>query len=320
MPLPNLASPKEHVQWYKDLGVNTIQTFCVSCNGYAWYKNGIVPEQPGLTHDFLPEMVRLGHKEGMKVMGYFCIGSNTRWGIENPELSYGYSDQCHIPYTKAYLKYLDEAIRDAVGKTGIDGFMIDWLWQPERTATNGKWLESEKQLYKELMGEAFPGEKELPEEKYNEYSRKAIDNCWKTIYTAAKQTNPDCVIWLSCHTTDHPHVVNSEMFKQVDWLMNEGGDIERVDGIKNQVGSHTKLLTCLAQWNNQDALEIVPLAVKNNIGLYGFTKPGENSMLPPINKYLSLSVDSLDGDEKNIAALARIFNGYSMSYKKTKHN
>jgi len=43
-------------------------------------------------------------------------------------------------------------------------------------------------------------------------------------------------------------------------------------------------------------------------------------MLPPINKYLSLSVDSLDGDEKNIAALARIFNGYSMSYKKTKHN
>ena len=91
----------------------------------------------GLTYDFLPEMVRLGHKEGMKVMGYFCIGSNTRWGIENPELSYGYSDHCHIPYTKAYLKYLDEAIRDAVSKTGIDGFMIDWLWQPERI--NDQW-------------------------------------------------------------------------------------------------------------------------------------------------------------------------------------
>jgi hypothetical protein len=30
------------------MGVNTIQTFIVSCNGYAWYKNGVVPEQPGL--------------------------------------------------------------------------------------------------------------------------------------------------------------------------------------------------------------------------------------------------------------------------------
>ena len=62
------ASPQEHVQWYKDMGVNTIQTFIVSCNGYAWYNNDVVPEQPGLKHDFLPEMVRLGHKEGMKVM------------------------------------------------------------------------------------------------------------------------------------------------------------------------------------------------------------------------------------------------------------
>ncbi|MDZ7608846.1 MAG: hypothetical protein U5K79_25440 [Cyclobacteriaceae bacterium] len=33
------ASPAEHIRWYKDMGVNTIQTFIVSCNGYAWYKN-----------------------------------------------------------------------------------------------------------------------------------------------------------------------------------------------------------------------------------------------------------------------------------------
>lgn len=83
------ADPKEHIKWYKDLGVNVIQTFIVSCNGYAWYKNGPVPTQPGLQHDFLPEMVWLGHREGMKVMGYLCIGSNTRWGQENPDYSYG---------------------------------------------------------------------------------------------------------------------------------------------------------------------------------------------------------------------------------------
>ena len=79
------ANPAEHVSWYKDMGVNTIQTFIVSCNGYAWYKNGVVPEQPGLKYDFLPEMVRLGHQEGMKVMGYLCIGPNTRWGMEYPD-------------------------------------------------------------------------------------------------------------------------------------------------------------------------------------------------------------------------------------------
>jgi hypothetical protein len=31
------ADPARHVAWYKMLGANVIQTFCVSCNGYAWY-------------------------------------------------------------------------------------------------------------------------------------------------------------------------------------------------------------------------------------------------------------------------------------------
>ena len=75
----NGADPAAHVAWYKAVGANVIQTFCVASNGYAWYKNGFVPEQPGLKHDFLPEVVKLGHKEGMKVMGYFCISANPRW-------------------------------------------------------------------------------------------------------------------------------------------------------------------------------------------------------------------------------------------------
>ena len=306
------ASPVEHVKWYKDMGVNTIQTFCVSCNGYSWYKNGVVPEQPGLKHDFLPEMVKLGHQEGMKVMGYFCIGSNTKWGIENPELSYGYPNRPHIPYTQQYLKYLDTAIRDAVSKTGIDGFMIDWLWQPERTSTNGKWLESEKKLFRDVMGEEFPGEEELSEAKYIEYSRKTIENCWKVLYKAARETNPECIIWLSCHTPTHPHVVNTEMFKEVDWLMNEGGDMEKIVAVKNMIGKHTKLITCLAQWNGQDAMEVVPEAIKAGIGLFGFTKPDMNSLLPPVKNYLSVSLDSLQGDSKNIATLARVYKGLSL--------
>ena len=191
------ADPARHVAWYKALGANRIQTFCVSCNGYAWYKHGVVPDQPGLKHDFLREVVRLGHRENMLVMGYFCAGANPRWGQEHPGLSYGFPSAPHVPYTDEYLAYLDAAVRDAVGKTGIDGFMIDWVWQPSPQSTAGKWLPCEKKLYAQLMGQPFPGEGRLTKELEIAYGRKALDRCWATIHKAAKETNPGCIIWLT---------------------------------------------------------------------------------------------------------------------------
>lgn len=310
------ASPEDHIKWYKDLGVNTIQTFCVSCNGYAWYKNGVVPAQPGLKYDFLPEMVRLGHKEGIKVMGYFCIGSNTRWGIENPDFSYGFPADRHIPFTRKYLEYLDTAIRDAVKKTGIDGFMIDWFYQPNRNSTGGEWLDCEKQRYEELMGKPFPGVNKLSDEDYNVYSRLAIDKCWEVIHKAAKETNPDCIIWLTCFDITHPHVINSRMFQEVDWLMNEGGDLKKIEEIRSMVGKDTRLITCLANWNNQDAKSVAVEAEKTGVGLYGFAKPNSNSLLPPIDHYLSMPVDSLKGDDRNIAVFARVYNHFPVNYMK----
>ncbi len=119
------ADPQAVVDWHKTIGSNVIQTFCVSLNGYAYYRNEVTPEQPGLKHDFLREVVRLGHNEGMVVMGYFCIAANTRWGKENPELSYPTNDQYHLPYTDEYLAYLNAAITDAVNTTGIDGKFIE---------------------------------------------------------------------------------------------------------------------------------------------------------------------------------------------------
>ena len=301
------ADPQAHVAWYKGIGCNVIQTFCVSCNGYAWYKGGVVPEQPGLKHDFLSEVVRLGHREKMLVMGYFCIGSNTRWGRQHPELSYNSPSACHIPYTREYLDYLAAAIRDAVKKTGIDGFMIDWVWMPDRGANGGKWLPCEQKLYRELMGEEFPGEGRLSKQQDTAYSRKAIDRCWATIRKAAKEANPNCIIWLSCFDPTHPHVVDSRMFKEVDWLMNEGGDLQRIRSIRPMIGSHTRLITCLADWNKQDPEKIVPEALKAGIGLYGFTKPQEDSLLPPLDTYLKQPPGQLKGDAKNIVVLARAY-------------
>jgi hypothetical protein len=83
------ASPEEHVAWYAALGCNVIQTFAVSRSGYAWYRGGPVPPQPGLKHDFLTEMVKLGHARGMKVMGYYRVGANTPWGLTHTNLSHG---------------------------------------------------------------------------------------------------------------------------------------------------------------------------------------------------------------------------------------
>lgn len=304
------ADPAEHVAWYKAIGANVIQTFAVSCNGYAWYKNGFVPEQPGLKHDFLPEMVRLGHKEGMLVFGYFCISANPKWAKDHPELSYGAPATYHIPYTDEYLDYLSKAVSDAVSKTGIDGFMVDWLWQPKRESTKGKWLDCEKKLYQQLMGEPFPGEDKLAKEQDLAYSRKAIDRCWKAIHKAAKDANPDCIIWVTSNHMDHPHVVDSDMYRQADWLMNEAGDIKRIKAAENMVGKHTRLITCLALWNRMDATQVVPEAIKANVGLYGFAMPRKHgSGLIPLEPILSRPVHELKGDDRNIATLARAYHG-----------
>jgi hypothetical protein len=304
------ADPKEHVAWYKALGCNAIQTFCVSCNGYAWYKNGVVPEQPGLKYDFLPEMVRLGHRENMLVFGYFCIGSNTRWGQTHPDLSYGIPSACHIPFTDEYLAYLNGAIQDAVKKTGMDGFMVDWVWLPnDRSSTGGRWLDCEKKLYAELMGEPFPGEDKLTTEQVNAYGRKSIERCWKTIRRAAKETNPKCLIWVTCNDVHNPQVANSRMLRETDWLLNEAGDIQRTQAARKMIGSQTRLMTCLAAWNGQNPSVVVPAAEKAGIGLYGFTKPTEDSLLPPVSTFLRQPPRAFKGDYRNIAVLARAYLG-----------
>jgi len=306
------ADPAAHVAWYQAMGANVIQTFCVSTNGYAWYKDGFIPEQPGLKHDFLPEVVKLGHQKGMLVFGYFCAAANPKWGADHPELSYGTPTTYHIPYTDEYLNYLSRSIGDAVRKTGIDGFMVDWLWMPKRDATQGKWLSCEKQLYEQLMGEPFPGEDKLTGEQDLAYSRKAIDRCWKAIRKAAKDANPNCVVWLTVNHMNHPHVVNSDMYRQADWLMNEAGSIHGIDQVKDMVGEHARLITCLARWNNQDATTVVPEALAAGVGLYGFTTPTRGDGLVPLEPIFARQVSELSGDARNIAVLARAYQGQSI--------
>jgi arylsulfatase A-like enzyme len=312
------SDPADHFAWYKMMGVTTIQTFCVSTNGYAWYKNGFVPEQPGLKHDYLPEMVKLGHAEGMKVFGYFTIGSNPRWAKLRPDQNYtsddigGLSGGYHVVYTDEYLDFLSKSIADAVGRTGIDGFMIDWLWQPTRKATKGRWIEAEKKLYKQLMGKPYPGDKELTVRDELAYSRKALTRAWNAIRKAAKDTNPDCKVWLTVNTMDHPHMLDSEIYQEVDWLMNEAGDMGRINQVKDMIGKHSRLITCMAAWTGVNATDVVPQALEAGIGLYGFNDPRAKDV-KSLAALLAKPVWGLKGDQRNIATLARAYNGVDLN-------
>ena len=308
------ADPKAHVAWHKAVNANVIQTFAVSCNGYAWYKSKFIPEQPGLVHDFLTEVVKLGHAEGMKVMGYFCIGANRRWGKENPKLSYGTPSSRHIPYTDEYLTFLSTSITDAIKTTSMDGFMIDWVWMPNRKETGGKWIDAEKKLYQQLMGEAFPGEDKLSKEKDLEYGQKAIDRCWETIRKAAKAADSNQIIWLTTNKVRSSLVVNSKMYKEVDWFMGEAGKLDEILSAKSVVGKHTRLLTCLSDFGGGNAAEDVPEAIKAGVGLYGYAKPDRDlkDATISLDKILTKQITELKGNSKRIATLARAYGGKQM--------
>ncbi|MCP4450010.1 MAG: hypothetical protein GY809_00995 [Planctomycetes bacterium] len=305
------ADPAQHVAWYKALGANVIQTFCVSCNGYAWYKGGVVPAQPGLKHDFLTDVVRLGHQEGMTVMGYFCIGANTRWGQAHPDQSYGTPSHTHIPFTTAYIDYLCEAVADALTTTGCDGFMVDWFFNGPYNPHNAplKWLACEQRMWTELMHSTFPGKDYVTRPQETEFKRRAVERCWTRVRKAAKTANPDCIIWLSCHDLKHPQLVGSKIFKEADWLMNEAGDMATIETTRNMVGPHTKLLTCVVGWGDKhNARELVPAAREANVGVYGFSKPGADSLPLSISTYHASPIGSFKGNDRNIATLARWYN------------
>jgi hypothetical protein len=208
------ASPEEHVAWYEGIGANTIQTFCVSTNGYAWYKGGVVPPQPGLKYDFLRRVAELGHRKKMLAMGYFCAGANTKWGLEHPDLSYGSPSDLHIPFTDEYIDYLCRSIEDAVRHTGIDGYMLDWLWNPNPNLRKSGWIASEQKLFEKLAGVPFPKAGQPAAADVLSYERAAIERCWSHVHEVTKSANRNATIWLSCSKLSDPTIAETRVLKQ----------------------------------------------------------------------------------------------------------
>jgi hypothetical protein len=116
----------------------------------------------------------------------------------------------------------------------------------------------------------------------------------------------------------HAHVVNSKLFKQADWLMNEGGAMEVSPQLKAQIKPDTKLISCLAAWNGKDPSTVIPEAHKHGVGLYGFTapSPGKGGLVN-LEKFMTKPIEELKGDERNISALARTYHGVDSEAKWT---
>jgi hypothetical protein len=263
-------------------------------------------------------MVKIGRKKNMKVFGYFCVGANNKWEEDHPDLCYQMDGQ-QIPYTTQYIDYLCASIEDAIKKTDMDGIMLDWFYNPgggRDPLPPLRWMPCEQIMFQELMNQPFPGIDKITPEIELDFRRKAIDRAWKKIKEITKKTKPDCIIWLTAYAVNSKEYSGSNLLKEVDWLMNEAGYIERTTAIRELVGSKTRLITCLAAWNKQDPAVIGPASIKEKVGLYCFTDPTIGPMLPPIDYYLSNSVDSLKGDEKNIAVLARVYNNLPLDYIK----
>ena len=297
------ADPAAHVRWYKDIGANCIQTFVLSCNGYAWYKGGPIPEQPGLKSDFLPEVVRLGHEQRMLVMGYYCIGANSLWGQRHPDQSYGTPSGMHIPLTKDYIDYLCVSVEDALKKTGIDGFMLDWMQN-----TSGKWLDCEKTMYAELMGVPFPGADKIKPADKAKFDGLAVARCWTRIRDTARKVKPDCILW--------PNGLHHLKLEGPDWLLNEGPAVQPTETARQQLdGRPIRLIQNQVGWPQHDARKVFSNARYQSWDFYGFAAPYDNSLPLPVAEYLNRPIDDFKGadrmtiNDRNIAALVRFYLG-----------
>jgi len=290
------ADPEEHVRWYQDLGCNTIQTFCVSYNGYAWYPSEVAPVTPGLKcPDFLGRMVELGRRAGMRVMGYFCLGSNAYWEDRHPNMAH-IEDRgsVNVPFTLEYLDYFCRSVEDAMKKTDVDGFMIDWI----RPTRHVKWLDCEKEMYRQLIGEKFPDDGPPSAEAVGEFDRRAIERAWRHIRWIVRATRP-AIVW-----TNHPFLKEEyplwegqPLLTEADWILNESHELEHLDWLTSRVGPRTLIVQNLCGWKEHNA-SMWARVDRTKFGFYGFARADDKTTLPDMK---------LDWNAQNIGILRQAY-------------
>jgi hypothetical protein len=312
------------------MNCNALSAFAVPFHGLAWFKSEVSPPNPGLAHDFLPEIVRLGHRHGMKVFAYINVSANRYWSALYPAESHDGANRpaSSVVLTRRYLDFLRRQVQEIFDKTGADGLHLDWLFSPyaKQNASSGQpdkrprdgWLACEREMWRELLGEDFPAAADGPPAPLvAEFHRRALVRAWDTIRQSAKTARPDCILRYNCPNLESEQTKGTTLFQEADWLVGERGDIPDIVRVKKRVGKHTRLLTCLAVWNQKDPLEMLAAidAANLDIGLYGFATPDASSLPPPVKTLLAKPVTAFPkGDQRNLAVLARTYNGLPLGH------
>jgi hypothetical protein len=97
------------------------------------------------------------------------------------------------------------------------------------------------------------------------------------------------------------------MLREADWVMNETPTPEKLDAVRQLVGSHAKLIQCVSGGSHAyDASRVLDNPKYHDVGLYGFAPwPDAKTTLPP--------EPPQDATQKNIRAniekLRRVYRG-----------
>jgi hypothetical protein len=277
------ADPRVHLDWYRSLGVDTIQGFCVAHNGYAWYHSDIAPRTPGMNGSFSTRLAELAAAEGMDFVGFFSPGANEYWRYAHPRFSH--PRQCptkwHMPLTRHYNDYLASLVRESLDRIPMIGFMVDYLWSPHPV-----WMPCEQEMYEELLGEAFPAMSEPGASEIRAFQSRAVRRTWDTIRTAAKEADRDTIVWLNCSDLLNSQITESGVAREADWLMNEAPQTAMIEQARRLSGPGTRIVQCLCGWElpdepHHDAGDIIrTLGQDPGIDLYGFAQPQTDTTLP----------------------------------------
>lgn len=273
------ADPGAQARWCHEMGANVMQTFCVGYNGYAWFPSETAPVNPGLRGNFLQQQVEEARRLGMRVMGYFCLGSNPVWEMTHPEEESHYLPVNHdrwLPFTNEYLDYFCASVQEALRKTEIDGFMIDWInvWR------GAHWLENERQMWGELMGEEFPACGAPSPEAETEFKRRQIERAWIRIRQAVQEVRP-AIIWTNhpFQKKDDPVWTGHRLLREADWILNECPDAGLLGWLEQNIGSGTTLIQNYCGWPDHSA-ESFRAVDSTRYGSYGFTCVNPATCLP----------------------------------------
>lgn len=273
------ADPEEHFAFYEELGANTIQTFAVNCSGYSFFQGNVAPVQPGMKGDFLAELTERGHRAGMLVMGYFCASANRYWAEKNPDLIHPRCSEylsC-IPFTPEYIDYFAAGVADAVNNTGIDGFMLDWLFNGHHhNMPRGYWLDCEIKMFETLLRKKFPGSKNVSAEDELIMDTLATRELFDRVRRAADSAGRKITIWLTSPTLLFRPLVDSGVYRQVDWLMNENANFADFPA---DIATTARKIQCICGWESHDAEKMIADILAKDAGFYGFAAAGLNTTL-----------------------------------------